>query len=310
MVEAPLFQRIILGLRPGAIDRDAVEVVAELAWLLGAVLQGIFVEDRAVSGIGALLEAREFQLIGRQWRPIEAERLAEDMQLAELSARRLLDRAAQRLGVASFFEVLHDEPMSSLPSLARPGDILAVVAPRDPHERLAPYYLEPALVPGFSATTIFVPRRIGRKRGPVLALVGTPQDKGLSVAAAVARAAEERLVILGPNDSGLREGILHAAKMVGGHWAKTEFVALERLDELAFLSAAEGVQERLIVLTRPPDNAHGDMDPFVIASMRQSPIILVGPTAAADALSRPPNAGDQTSRAAVSTREQSKWADP
>jgi hypothetical protein len=147
MADLPLFRRIIVGLNPGTIDSEAVEFVAELANLLGVVLQGVFVEDQAISGIGGLAHAREFRLVGYEWRPIETKRLAEDMRLAALSARRLLDQAAQRLGVASFFEVLRGEPIPTLVGLAHPTDILVVVAPKSPHEQLAPHYLRSVLFP-------------------------------------------------------------------------------------------------------------------------------------------------------------------
>lgn len=124
MAESPLFRKMILGLHPGAIDREAVEFVAGMANLLGVSLKGVFIEDEAVSQAGGFAHAREFQLVSQEWRQLEGERLAEDLRLAAQCAKRLLDEAARGLGIESFFEVSRSEP-GAVTNLAHPGDILA-----------------------------------------------------------------------------------------------------------------------------------------------------------------------------------------
>ncbi len=280
----PLFRRMILGLHPGAIDQDAVELVAEIANLLGVVLQGVFIEDEAVSAIGSFAPAREFQLIQHDWRPIEMARLTEDMRLAASSAKRLLEEISQRLGITSLFEVIRGDPGSMVLRMAQPSDILVVAAPKNPHDRLSASYSEAVFLRERSVSAILLPRQRKPRKGPIIALVKTPEDRGLTVAAAIAGAAKERLLVVAQSDNGrLQDAILAAAGVAGLSRASTDFLALPRPDMLAFLAATERVKERLIVLQRSEDNDYMDMDPFMLASTRQSPVILVGPEALAEA---------------------------
>lgn len=272
MAESPLFRRMILGLHPGAIDREAVEFVARMADLLGVSLKGVFIEDEAVSQAGGFVHAREFQLVSHEWRPVEGERLAEDLRLAAQCAKRLLDEVARGLGMESFFEILRGDP-GGVTNLADPGDILVVAMPRSPHERLAPFpWLAASLSP--AVTAMLLPRRIKRRKGTVVALVETPQDRALIVAATIARAANERLVVVAPHDGELHDATLEAARAAGAPGAS--FAALPRFDTPTFLTAVERSGERLIVLTRSNEKAEGDIDPFMIAAARSTPVIMVG----------------------------------
>jgi hypothetical protein len=280
MAEFPLFRRIILGLHPGAIDREAVEFVAETANLLGAALQGVFVENEAASAVGGFAYAREFQLVEHEWRPAETERITEDMRLAANSAKRLLDEAARALGIASFFEVLRGEPGSAVTNFAHPSDILVIATPKSPQERLAPSYPQLAFSPGSSMTTMLLPRRIRRRKGPVVVLVETPQDSSLAIAVAIARAANERLLLIAPRDGPLRDAIMAAARDAGAEPNNVALVTLPCIDTHVFLSALERTRERLIVLPRSSERSAGEIDPSLVAAMRSAPVILAGPAAA------------------------------
>jgi len=72
------FRKLILGLHPGTINREAVELSAELADLLGAALQGVFIEDQSLKELAAASRVREFRLSSREWRTVDADRLAEE----------------------------------------------------------------------------------------------------------------------------------------------------------------------------------------------------------------------------------------
>ena len=99
------FRRIILGLHPGTINRAAVELSAELADLLGAALQGVFIEEDSLRELAAASRMREFHLLSRAWRSVDAGRIAEELELAARSAKRLVEEIAVERGIESAFEV-------------------------------------------------------------------------------------------------------------------------------------------------------------------------------------------------------------
>lgn len=78
-------RRIIFRLRPGAIERGVLEFSADMADLFGVALQGLFIEHEFLKEFAASSRMREFHLLSREWRSIDAGRMAEDMQLAARS---------------------------------------------------------------------------------------------------------------------------------------------------------------------------------------------------------------------------------
>ena len=75
------FRKLTLSLHPGTINREAVELSAELADLLGAALQGVFIEDQSLKELAAASRVGEFRLSSREWRTVDADRLAEELEL-------------------------------------------------------------------------------------------------------------------------------------------------------------------------------------------------------------------------------------
>ena len=55
-----------------------IRVAAELAHLLGLALHGVFLEEEALPELAALPFIREFRLATRDWRKLDAERIAEE----------------------------------------------------------------------------------------------------------------------------------------------------------------------------------------------------------------------------------------
>ena len=51
----------------GSVDRDTLRAAAEFARLLQLEMLGVFIEDRALLGLGALPFARELRLPGHDW---------------------------------------------------------------------------------------------------------------------------------------------------------------------------------------------------------------------------------------------------
>jgi|GEM_PF-2847245 hypothetical protein len=272
------FRRIILGLRPGAIDRGALEFSADMANLLGMALQGLFIEDEFLKEFAASSRMREFHLLSREWRSIDAGRMAEDMRLAALSAKQLIQKIALERGIESLFDVLGSGSVAEFLRLTHPRDILVVSNPDSPQERLAPLPSFESFG-GTSSTTMLLPRRIMRRKGPVVALWSRARDSTLRVAAAIAHAANEHLLVVAPATAPDHESILDAARVAGVEKNNVELLRLSRIDTQNFLAALDPPRERMIVLPRASDDTDKHIDPSVIVSMRSAPVIIVDPLA-------------------------------
>jgi len=272
------FRRIIFGLRPGAIDRGALEFSADMADLLGVALQGLFIEDEFLKELTASSRMREFHLLSREWRSIDAGRMAEDMQLAARSAKHFVQKIALERGIESLFDVLGSGSVAEFLRLTHPRDILVVSNPDNPQERLAPLSSLESFG-GSSSTTMLLPRRIMRRKGPVIGLSSLAGDSTLRVAAAIAHAANERLLVVAPAKTPDYESILDAARIAGIEKNNVELLSLSRIDTQNFLAALDPLRERMIVLPRASDDTVKHIDPAMIVSMRSAPVIIVDPSA-------------------------------
>jgi hypothetical protein len=272
------FGRIIFGLRPGAIDRGALEFSADMANLLGVALQGLFIEDEFLKELAASSRMREFHLLSREWRSIDAGRMAEDMQLAARSAEHFVQKIALERGIESLFDVLGSGSVAEFLRLTHPRDILVVSNPDNPQERLAPLSSFESFGRS-SSTTMLLPRRIMRRKGPVIGLSSLAGDSTLRVAAAIAHAANERLLVVAPAKAPDYESILDAARVAGIEKNDVELLSLSRIDTQNFLAALDPLRERMIVLPRASDDTAKHIDPSMIVSMRSAPVIIVDPLA-------------------------------
>ena len=272
------FGRIIFGLRPGAIDRGALEFSADMANLLGVALQGLFIEDEFLKELAASSRMREFHLLSREWRSIDAGRMAEDMHLAARSAEHFVQKIALERGIESLFDVLGSGSVAEFLRLTHPRDILVVSNPDNPQERLAPLSSFESFGRS-SSTTMLLPRRIMRRKGPVIGLSSLAGDLTLRVAAAIAHAANERLLVVAPAKAPDYESILDAARVAGIEKNDVELLSLSRIDTQNFLAALDPLRERMIVLPRASDDTAKHIDPSMIVSMRSAPVIIVDPLA-------------------------------
>lgn len=276
MTSVPQFRRVVLGLQPGAIDRRSLEFSAEIADLFGAFLQGVFIQDDDLGALASASPLRELHLPKIEWRPMQAKDLAEDMGLAARCARRILQGIASNRGVESFFQVLDRKSLTQFWSGAHADDILIFSPPRQPQERLAPPPFDMKLLNSAALSAVFLPRRLSRRKGPVVGVVSAAGNAAWRVAAACARAAGERLSLLVPAEALDREGLLEAAVSLGLERSNIELRILARLDTRALLSALQTFRERLIVLPPPDEENPGRLDAAVIASQRLTPVLLVG----------------------------------
>jgi hypothetical protein len=241
-----------------------IRVAAELARLLDLELTGVFVEDAAVFGLSEYPFARELRLPGHEWHRLEPGRIAAEVREAAATARRLLDAHSAPLGVHSLFEVVRGDPAGAVAALSGTGDIVVVVEPGMPADRLArafPRAWQSAL--RSAAAVLLVPPRITRLHGPVVVVVTRAADPGLAIAAAIAAAAGEPLKLLLPRDDALKATALAGARAAGLPAGRIHTHRLQALTPEAVINALGTTQERLLVLTRAadalPDAAASDL---------------------------------------------------
>jgi len=275
------YQRVLLDLCNAAADRGGIRVAAELARLLDLDLTGVFVEDTALFGLAEYPFARELRLPGHEWHKLDPGRIAAEVRAAAETARRLLDEHSAPLGIRSLFEVVRGDPSGSIAALSGTSDIVVLVEPAAPSERLArafPRAWQSAL--RSAAAVLLVPPRIARHHGPIAAVVTSAGDPALATAAAIAAAAGEQLLLLLPHDDALKTAALAAARAagLGGGQVRTHRLRAATTQE-AVLHALGTTQERLLVLTRAaggvPDTAASHL-----AAARRVPVLVVEPDAA------------------------------
>jgi hypothetical protein len=271
------FRRVVVGLHQSVPDKTAVRLAAELAGLLRLDLMGLFIEDPGMFAVAQRPGAREFELLGKRWRPLESASLSRDIELCALSAQRVLDETARRLGVPSHFEVVRSAIREAMKAVSRSSDILIVAEPSNPAERaIAPY---PQLVRAAfesAATVLYLPRRIARARGPVVAIATSLDDPSIASAALFAAAAKETLIVIDAfeRDAGEVPKIASESGVSVGRLT----VAPKALTDLRSLSSAiEDLKERMIVVARGTFGEGDGEKPAELASLRGVPVLLVEP---------------------------------
>ncbi|MEJ8571954.1 hypothetical protein [Microbaculum marinum] len=276
------FKRVLVGFQQSAPDRAAVRLAAELAGLLRVDLCCMCIEDPGLSGLAAYPGRREFRVLGRHWSPLDSDQLSREIDLHARAVRRLFDEAARRAGVQGRFETVRAAVGEALRSLPTSGDIVIISEPQSPSERvLAPF---PQLVRAAfqsKATVFYIPRRIVRRSGPVVAVATSRDDASIAVATAVAASAGESVVVLEVTDGA--DGAPAAPRGEGAGVSAGEVptgrlrVARRALSDIASLSAAlRGLDERMVVLGRSVFRADDVAMPSAFAALRGVPVLLVG----------------------------------
>jgi hypothetical protein len=274
------YKRVVVGLHQSAPDKRTVRMAAELAGLLRLDLMGLFIEDPGMFALAQRPGAREFQLLGKRWQAINPETLSRDIELCALSARRVLDETAKSLGVPTRFEVVRAAMREAIRTVSLPSDIVIIAEPGNPAERtIAPF---PQLVKAAlesTATVLYLPRRIARTRGPVVAIATAPDDPSIGAAASIAAAAKESLVVVEAFDrkAGETEAMPVVSSEAGIPVGRLTVAAKALMDVRALSSALEGLRGRMIVVTR---GAFGEGDgdkPAELAALQGLPVLLVEP---------------------------------
>lgn len=269
------FKRLVIGLQPGA-SSASMRFAVELAELMRLDLLGLLLEDGNLANLATIPFAREIRSLGGGWRPIDADQMARDFELAAGSMRRAFAEAAKGLATRQQFDITRGAMADLVNSISRADDIVMIMEPTTPGERATHQFERLIQVALQSAAAVmFVPRRVIRTTGPVVAIMASPDDPSLPAAASIAAEAKEDLILL---------DIRHAApdspsvdKLTGKLIPKPKHIVASkvRLSQPASLQQAlQPFHERLVVAAR---TVFHDGDAAAIAAARGVPVLVIEP---------------------------------
>jgi hypothetical protein len=267
------FRRLVLGLQPRAPDH-AMRLGVELAELLNLELLGVFLEDTSLQSLAHLPFAREFRPLGGGWQPIDIEQLSRELEAAARNAEEILAETAKRLRWR--FEVARGPMAATIAAISQSSDIVVIGEPLSTAERVTQQFswlIEAAFKS--AAAVMVVPPRITRTQGPVAVLAATPDDPSIAVAANIALAANEELVIVDLCESPIGEAQIKALAAAGGLTVK-HIVAGKAggANAAALAQVLRPLRERLVVMTRRTSDGESAS---IIAAERKVPVLVVEP---------------------------------
>lgn len=121
-------RRIVVGLHPSPHGRAALEAAAHLAALLGAELEGIYVQEERLMRIpqGSIL--RQVDAVSGRVRPLEAGDVERELRVEAARARRHLARIGEEMDVEWSFRTARGEVHAVVREAARAVDVVTLGA--------------------------------------------------------------------------------------------------------------------------------------------------------------------------------------
>ena len=274
MTERGLFKRMVLGLPQSASDYAAVAAAAKLAELLGIGLAATFVEDATLLNIAGLSCVRELRPLGGGWRQISHDQLVREIEHAAETARRLFTEATQKCSVETSFSLARGAAAQVLCSEATAKDILVIVEPKNPGERVTQQFTE-LLTAAFRAVSavMIVPCRVAQVSGPIIAIAASSNDPAISAAFELAAAASEALVVVPLK--GFNPHSTMAERVASAGIRLKIAPALQRTPSASVVAAGiTGLKGRVIVMQR---GIVDDAVPLALASLCAIPVLIIEP---------------------------------
>lgn len=269
------FKRLVLGLQPHAPDQ-ALRLAVELARLLDLELLGLFLEDTSLQNLAGFPFAREFRPLGGGWHPIDIGQWSHDLELAAQSAEKIFAETAKQLRTQCRFEVARGPMATTITTVSQTSDIVVIPEPKSAAERVTQQFswLTQAAFRSAAAVMI-VPRRIARVSGSIVAIAMTPDDPSIPLAAKIARAANEELVVIDVCEKAIGKARIGALAGTKGLATRHIFGGrVAGVDAASLVHALRPLNERLIIMVR------GALDSQVastIAAERNVPVLVIEP---------------------------------
>jgi len=253
MSGASRYRRLVLELFMNAADRRIVRSAAEFAALFGFDLIGVFVEDEGLLGLARLPFARELRLPTHQWAPLNIEQLALEFEHAAEEARRELDRVAEAFGISVSFEKVRGDPISTILEQIGPSDVLVIAQPTMPPRHLAQTFTRLGETAFRSrAGLMFLPLEASSQKGAVSVLIRDPSDPNLELAARLALALNEDLLVLLPESTGQvhHRALLERLSRFGIGAEKVRILMLPHVNQVDLVRVLTENTARLLILSR------------------------------------------------------------
>lgn len=262
------WKRMVVGLPQSPAEQAAVDVAAHLAEFLQIELLATFIADATLHTLAELSGARELRTLGQGWHAIDTAQIERDIaRAASLARERFAETVGTRAVKASFDVIAGAELIASR---IRADDIVAVIEPEHPGERITQQFTE-LLAAAFAlaGAVLVVPRRIARTSGPIVALAAAAEDPCIRAALQIAAALKERLIVVTTADIRLPMEVLADAERLGVTVALIAGgLAADAWSQLPGLR----LQERLRVLGR---DALTDDVGALFASLQGIPLLVV-----------------------------------
>ncbi len=264
------FKRMVVGLPQSMANQQAVDAAVDLAEFLHIELLVTFVADSSLHALAGFSTVRELRILDQGWQAIDLAQIKRDIDHAAGVARRRFAEAVRSRTIKTSVNVVTGAEVTA--SLIRADDIVAIIEPTHPGERITRQFtdlLDAALET--AGAILVVPQRIARTAGPVMAVATGPEDTSIHVALEIAAAFKEQLIIVTRLGALVSAEILSDAKQLGVH---VEQIAANGLvaDAFALAPFLFRAKERLRVVTRSrvPDDA-----PRLFSTLQGVPLLVV-----------------------------------
>lgn len=274
-METHSFKRLVLGLQPSASSRS-MRLAVDFADLLHLDLLGLLIEDTSLSKLANIPFAREIRPLGGGWHSIDPEQVSREFELASRSVQRMFTKATRHLTTSYQFDIARGSPAESIAAISHADDIVMVAEPPSPGEHVTQQFtwlIQAAF--RSAAAVVLVPRQIARTKGPIVAIAASPSDPSIRVAAAIAIAAKEDLIILDTCETTIENRSIRAlAAELGLAIRHVVTGSTLRSHPTAFSPESLPLQERLAVVTR---GAFRNGEASTIAAARRVPVLVIEP---------------------------------
>lgn len=188
------FRRMIIGLPHNPRDYPAVSTTVWLAKQLGIDLVGTLFEDAGLAQLADLPEAREFR--ASSWQPLSAAQLTSDLARMSAEAQRMFSEIIAQHRTSGSFQLARGSAAETLLK-AGANDILAIVDPKNPLERITRQFRELIdIIFQTAASVLIVPSSPPVASGQLVAAGSHASDPAIAAAIAIAASAKEPLTII------------------------------------------------------------------------------------------------------------------
>lgn len=267
--ERTRWKRMVVGLPQSPAEQAAVDVAAHLAEFLQIELLATFIADATLHTLAELSGARELRTLGQGWHAIDTAQIERDIARAVNLARERFAETVGARAVKASFDVIAGAEL--IASRIRADDIVAVIEPAHPGERITQQFTE-LLEAAFAmaGAVLVVPRRIARTAGLIVAVASGAEDPSIGAALQIAAALKERLIVLTAADIRLPIEVAADAERLGVTVEQIAGggVAADAWSQLPGLR----LQERLRVVSR---DALTDDVGALFSSLQGIPLLVV-----------------------------------